>query len=195
MAALTAALLAATAASTYSQFKGQRNAANAAIAQGNYVGGVQDVNAGYADQQALDAERRGVEGAQRVDTQTRTLVGSQRAALAASGVDANVGSGAEIQGETQALGALDELTIKNNAAREAFGYKVEAQNYRSGAQFARAGAQNAAQSYRNQSWATLLGGGLQVAGMFPSNSLKVPSTPKTDLEGGITAVKRAKLNY
>lgn len=53
-------------------------------------------------------------------------VGTQRSAQAANGIDVNSGSAAQLQDDTAMLGELDALTIQNNAAREAYGYRVQA---------------------------------------------------------------------
>ena len=82
-----------------------------------------------AELEAADSIARGEKEAAALRTKTRMLVGSQRAAAAAGGVDVNRGDIADIQTETEKLGAIDEATIKSNAYREAFGHKVEAQNY------------------------------------------------------------------
>ena len=55
-------------------------------------------------------------------------IGTQRSAQAANGIDVNSGSSALIQDDTAMLGELDALTIQNNAAREAYGYRVQAAN-------------------------------------------------------------------
>ena len=178
MAALTAALAALTAAQTVSQFSGQRKAAKAARQQGDYEASVYSQNADIAEQQAADAIARGREAELRQRTGTKVLVGSQRANLAAQGIDPNVGSSAEIQTETQRLSALDEQTIRNNAAREAWGYRTEAGQLRSQGAFARAAGQNAAADYTNQSWSTLLTGASQFASLFPDTQ-RIPKTPKT----------------
>ena len=54
-------------------------------------------------------------------------IGTQRSVQAANGIDVNSGSSALIQDDTAMLGELDALTIQNNAAREAYGYRVQAQ--------------------------------------------------------------------
>lgn len=169
MAALTAALAALTAAQTASGFASQRRAAKSARAQGNYEAGIYSQNADIAEQQAADAIARGRETELRQRAGSKVLVGSQRSALAANGVDANVGSAAEITGETQHLSALDELTIRNNAAREAWGYRVNAQQERQQGIMARMAGQNAAAGYNNQSWSTLLTGASQFASLFPGS--------------------------
>lgn len=53
-------------------------------------------------------------------------VGTQRSVQAANGIDVNSGSAAQLQDDTAMLGELDALTIQNNAAREAYGYRVQA---------------------------------------------------------------------
>lgn len=78
--------------------------------------------------QADDAIRRGEKEAKAYGQQVSQLVGKQRVALAAQGIDVDSGSAGEIQDQTRAIGALDQLTIRNNAAREAWGYKVQASN-------------------------------------------------------------------
>ena len=72
------------------------------------------------------------------------MIGAQRAAAAAQGLDPDSGSASELTTETHQLGELDTLTLQNNAAREAFGYKVEAAQHKEvGRQSRRAGRSGA----------------------------------------------------
>lgn len=158
MAALTAALIGLTAASTASSFVGQRKAAKGARAQGNYEGAILDQNAGVADQQAADAIARGAETEARSRAATRSLTGSQRASIAAQGIDASSGSAADVIVNDQTLGELDAMTIRHNAQREAWGFKVEATNDRAQANLARMGGRNRSATLRNASVGTLLSG-------------------------------------
>lgn len=162
MAALTTALLTMTAAQTASSYMGQRRQADATIQQGAYEGGVYDANAGLADAQSADAIARGRTDEITRGQQTRQQIGSQRANAAASGVDVGSGSAADLQGQTAYLGALDQQTIKANAAREAWGYQVDATNNRTRATNARRGAQNTADSLRAGASSTLLTGALNL---------------------------------
>lgn len=77
---------------------------------------------------ADDAITRGrvTEGNLRSDT--RKLIGSQRAGFAASGVDiSDTDSTAQnVVNDTTALSEMDAATIRTNAAREAWGYKAAA---------------------------------------------------------------------
>lgn len=95
-----------------------------------------DYNASIADFKAQDAVDQGWVAAQRRLQDTRQVIGSQRASLAHQGVDINQGSAADTQANAAYLGHLDAATIQNNAAREAWGYKVSAVNDRMAATYA-----------------------------------------------------------
>lgn len=96
-----------------------------------------DYNAAVADLQAKDALDRGQEEEQRWRQKVRLMVGEQRAGQAASNVDVGYGSAVDVQADTAFLGELDAMTIRNNAAREAWGYKVAGEDLRRRAQIAR----------------------------------------------------------
>lgn len=83
-------------------------------------------NSMFANDAAAEAKARGRYDADIQRMRTQQMIGTQRAAGAASGGDVNAGSLAEMQDDTAMLGELDALTIENNAAREAYGYKVQA---------------------------------------------------------------------
>lgn len=83
-------------------------------------------NARVEELRAEDARRRGVELAGISRGKTKKILGSQKVIQAASGIDVTTGSAADIRAETQDIGELDEITIKNNAMREAFGFETRA---------------------------------------------------------------------
>jgi len=83
-------------------------------------------NALFLRQSADDAESRGRHEADWQRQETQQLIGTQRTSQAASGGEVNTDSNALMQQDTAQLGELDALTISNNAAREAYGYNVEA---------------------------------------------------------------------
>lgn len=184
MAALTAALLAATTASTISKFAGDRRNARAAEQQGNYESAIYGQNATLADQQATDAIARGHEAELRSRGGTRQLVGSQRAALGAQGIALDSGSAQDVVQNDEALGELDALTIRNNARREAYGYSTQAAQYRQQGQMAQLAGQNTAKAYRQQGTSTLLAGAgdlfnvYQSYGLNRSPSTRLPSSPQ-----------------
>jgi len=86
-------------------------------------------NAGLARAQAADALQRGVADEARVRLQTSRLLGAQRAAMGASGVVADQGSGLSILEDTAFLGEMEALTARTNAAREAWGYEAQARGF------------------------------------------------------------------
>jgi hypothetical protein len=83
-------------------------------------------NAEVAELQAADAIARGAEEENRFRSGVRGIIGSQRAAMAAGNVDVGFGSALDVQADAAYLGELDAHAIRSNAAREAWGYNVEA---------------------------------------------------------------------
>lgn len=115
-------------------------------------------NARLARLAAADAVRRGEQQAGLVRRDASRVIGQQRVAYAASGVDVGVGSPVNVAGDTRMIAEMDAEVIRNNAAREAWGYR------RQGAQFSQqASAANAAGQYAIAS--TVLGTVGNVAGM------------------------------
>jgi hypothetical protein len=77
-----------------------------------------------------DAIARGAEAEGRSRSQTKQILGTQRAGYAGQGVDVGTGSAVDVAADTTALGELDAMTIRNNAKREAYGYQVQAAGFR-----------------------------------------------------------------
>jgi hypothetical protein len=100
--------------------------ARAVRAQGRYEARSARLNTQLADLQADDAIARGETDLQAQLRQTKVLSGAQRASMAAQGIDLGMGSAQDIGLETKTLGAMDALQLRNNAFREAFGYRVQA---------------------------------------------------------------------
>jgi hypothetical protein len=65
------------------------------------------------------------------------MIGAQRAGIAAGNIDVGYGSAVDVQADAAHLGELDALTIRNNAQREAWGFKVEAIDTRQRAKITR----------------------------------------------------------
>lgn len=116
-------------------------------------------NAMLSNQAANDANSRGRYDADLQRLRTGQAIGTQRTAQAANGGLVNEGSNAELQAETAQLGELDALTIANNAAREAYGYKVEAITGLSNARKTEQAGKDAKQN-------SLMGGVVKGAGSF-----------------------------
>lgn len=172
MAAGTAALifgLAGMGISAYSQWKAGKAEKKAGEAQqraAEKAADLTDYNAAVAELQATDAEERGKIEADKFRSRTRVLVGEQRAGFAAAGVDVGYGSAVDVQADAAFLGELDALTLRTNAGREAWGYRVEREDLETqakiqreeGAAFAEAGKQRQS-AQRWQAAGTLFSGG------------------------------------
>ena len=125
MCSITLAVMAAGAAtSAY----GAYSSSQAAKAQAEYQADVAQANATMAGYQREDALRRGEEDAQQAARQAERMRGTQAARLASNGLDITSGSSLSILEDTAFFGAQDAQTIRNNAAREAWGYSVQADN-------------------------------------------------------------------
>lgn len=140
------------AASTAKSVIDSRHAAKGAQKTANY-------EADTLDQQAQDALVIGQQSAARASQSGRSLEGSQRASIGASGIDASGGSAADIVANDKKLNAIDVTTIKNNAARSALGLKQQAT-------LTRMGGKNAAQGYNNQATGSLLSGAASLYGIY-----------------------------
>jgi hypothetical protein len=142
--------LALTAASGYTQYEGQK-------AQGKYNEAVAENNAKVADAQAQQALQKGSIDEDRQRAKVRQVIGAQRTALAANNVQTSSGTALDLIGETAQMGEDDALTIRANAARDAWGFKAQATDFRNQGVLAAATAKNAATG-------TLLTTGANVAG-------------------------------
>ena len=128
-------------------------------AQSRYESQQLEFNSKLADIQARQVEQKGKEEATQYKTQVKQLIGRQRTALAAQGIDVSSGSALDLQTETAQLGALDALQIRTNAFREATGYRIQSIDYSSQAEMTRLAGKHKAKS-------TLLTGGLKAAQSF-----------------------------
>jgi hypothetical protein len=157
-----------------SSLAGSYSESQALRAQGDYTSTINAINADFAEFQAKDATERGEFAAAEVTRKydrdmsnlrfaTKKVMGKQRANLAGQGIDITSGSAADIIAESRFLSARDEsevrraaamdaLTTKNNAWREAWGFKVQAADYASKGRMARLAGEGSAR-------ATLLAGG------------------------------------
>jgi hypothetical protein len=89
---------------------------------------VANMNAALSELQAQDALRQGTLAGLDVRQRAKQVKGAQRAAFAANGVKVDEGSPAAVQRSTEYLRDVDVATLANNAARAAFGYRVQKAN-------------------------------------------------------------------
>ncbi|KIQ60177.1 hypothetical protein RL74_06700 [Pseudomonas fluorescens] len=94
--------------------------------EGAYSAGMLNRNAALKEQAAQESIFAGDTSADWQRVRTGQAVGTQRSVQAANGIDVNSGSAAQLQDDTAMIGELDALTIQNNAAREAYGYRIQA---------------------------------------------------------------------
>jgi hypothetical protein len=154
VAAIPYVMAALSAYGAYSQAAGQKD-------QANYQAKVAANNATVAEMQAQDAKARGDVAAAATRRKYAALLGTQRASLAARGLDISDGSPNAILQDTAYFGAVDEQTTRENAAREAWGYRVRAANFQGDA-----GAYGATADAINP----LMAGGMAGAGTLFSSS-------------------------
>ena len=156
MGAAAAVLGGVQAALTYNEASQQ---AKSMRAQADYMKSMAEVNSMFAQMQADDAISRGDEQARQIGQKAKQTIGAQRAGYAAQGIEVDTGSALEVQQDTAALSKMDELRIRNNAWREAWGYKIDNALATSEGRVRSVGLQAGAKS-------TLMTGGIQAATQF-----------------------------
>jgi hypothetical protein len=116
----------------------------AAGQQGNYADKVAQNNALSTKYAADDAIARGAVEEQKTRDQTRAVMGRQRAALAANGIDSTSGTGSLLLQDSAASGEFDALTVRNNAMKQAYGLNVQSDNLLAEGKAAKAAGRNQA---------------------------------------------------
>jgi len=141
--------------------------AASAYQQGQVQKQVAANNATMAEYAAQDAQRRGEEDAASIQRKAAGLKGTQRAMMAARGLDLGVGTAAEIQDQTDFFGETDAATARGNAARDAWAYRAQGQDMMTQGRYA---ARNA----NAQAFSSLLGTAGSVAGKWDTYTRKGP---------------------
>jgi hypothetical protein len=127
-------------------------------ASAEYSAKVDENNAAQKDYIAQNTALIGSVEEERHRAKVRQLVGTQRATLAANGLDLSGGTALDLVTETAGMGEEDALTIRYNAAREAWGLREEAKGLRSSAAYKRVAGKNAQQATFLTTGAKLLSG-------------------------------------
>ncbi|WP_324030152.1 hypothetical protein GC087_07265 [Pantoea sp. JZ2] len=163
--AIGVAMLAATAASAYSQRQ-----------QSKYQSELANYNADLQEKSADAAINAGNAQADQMRARARQLSGTQAATMAASGVDLGGGTAVDIFGDTAQMGELDALTTVNNAKAQAYGLQTQAAGNRSQA--------SALSSFGNQqAGMTLLNGALGAYSGYTSAGGKSPFSSSSSVGG------------
>ncbi len=124
------------------------------------------INARIAELGAQSALNQGQQQVGALTLKAGQLKSSQRAAMAANGVDLGVGNAAEIQASTDIMKEIDANTLTANAVRSAWGYRTQAVNFENEALTKRATA--GAISPFGSAAGSLLGSAASVAGSWYS---------------------------
>ncbi|PKR87401.1 hypothetical protein CXZ10_20360 [Pleomorphomonas diazotrophica] len=109
---------------------GQISSANAEAKAARYNAEVQRQNAVLAERQARNIIDSGSREEQKQKAMTTQLVGKQKAAMAANGIDPTFGSPLDEMVNTAMQGAIDALTIKTTTYRQADDVRNQAVGYR-----------------------------------------------------------------
>lgn len=135
----------------------------AAKAQADYQAAVARNNAVLASRAAADARSQGEVAAANRARQGAQLLGRQRATLASNGVLVDQGSALDLTSDTAGQNELDQLTIRNNAERQALGFEAQGMNYGSQAGLDTAAGSNAASAGYTRAFGSALSGAGSVA--------------------------------
>lgn len=95
----------------------------------NFQADIADINARMSESQAQATLLTGQKQAQQSMLQTAQLKSTQRAGMAANGLDLGVGSAANVLNSTEVMGQIDKNQIEANATRAAWGYRTQSTNY------------------------------------------------------------------
>lgn len=98
-------------------------------AQYNYQAKVAEENAKIAQENANVQRQQGIEEARLQRLKTASVIGSQKTAMAANGVDITQGTAVDVISDTAAMGELDALQTQYNYETKARAYEAESGNF------------------------------------------------------------------
>lgn len=131
-----------------SQAQASASKYNASIAAENSAQALSNANIASAS----GSEQAGISS-----EKTRQTVGALTANEGASGIDVNSGSNLDVRSSQADVGRLDALTLRSNAAREAYGYQTQANNFSAESQLERTEASGDLTAGAINAGSTLLG--------------------------------------
>ena len=113
-----------------SQLVGNLFQANEEAKQADQMAAQARRNAVLSEYAARDAEQRGAVEAGQILSKGTQVIAEGRVATEASGIELDSPVAQNVATTTRAYSTLDALTAKSNAAREAWGYRMEGQQYK-----------------------------------------------------------------
>jgi hypothetical protein len=151
----------------------QQQQNNAQSSASNYQAQVADNNAKIQEANAQAVIQAGETQQQNQQRKTAQTVGSTRAAMASNGIDTTSGTSLDVVSDEAKLGKLDQLTIRSNAGREAYNYRVAGMSDTAQAGLDRTSAKNsvsagivAKQAGDTRAMSTLLSGATSLSDKF-----------------------------
>lgn len=135
-------------------------------AQSAYQAQVAANNAKIAEQDARFTIQAGETAATNQGLKTRAMVGQQKAAQGASGIDVNTGSAVDVRAGTESIGMLDALTLRSDAVKRAYAKEVEATSDTAQSQLLTSESEQEASAAPIGAFGTLLSGASSVAGSW-----------------------------
>lgn len=151
---------------------GASKKADAESAAYEYKAQVAQNNSIIAQRNAEQANAAGRIAAQTNDLKTKNLVSTQLVAQASSGLDVGSGSAVNVRQSAADLGHLDTLTILNNAAKNAAGFKAQGMNFQAEGQLNKQAGAFAQEAGDINIMTSLLGGATGVADKWAGYSAK-----------------------
>lgn len=103
---------------------GDYSGAQAGAKAYTYQAAVMRMNAQIAEKNARYATQVGESKAQISGMQTRAQIGETKAAQGASGLAVNKGSAVDVRASEADIGEHNEMTIRSNAAKQAYNFRV-----------------------------------------------------------------------
>jgi hypothetical protein len=156
-----------------------------------YKAAVAKMNQDLANKQSDYATAIGEVKAQQSGMQTRAQIGATRTAYAAGNIALGMGSAGQVQESEAALGAWEEATIRNDAARQSYGYKIEGLNYQAESDLEKLASANAltegaikAKGYGLQAAGDVISGVGSLLGSVGNVSKLAASFAKSGIYGG-----------
>lgn len=98
-----------------------------------YQASIDNINAGISEKTAQSVLNQGQQQVGMITQRAGNIKSSQRASMAANGIDLGEGNAAEVQASTDIMAQTDANTASANAIRSAWGYRTQAVNYQNDA--------------------------------------------------------------
>ena len=167
---MAVASMAATAGGAITSAIGSNFAGQASGQSYQYQAQIAQINSQVAKQNAAYATEVGEVDAQQSGMQTRAQIGQTKAIQGSSGLDVNTGSGAAVRTSEAEIGVENQNIIRANAAKQAYGYEVNAAQFTNQASLDIASGANAVTAGNIGAFSSILGGAGSVASKWSQAS-------------------------